>query len=129
MVLNIRTHWNFSKDLVPFFGGIISHEKVGELVFEEQDGSCLVVSNGHPADVVLSNLDKTFEQPHPATAGNSKGKKPTATTDCVDNPYTLLDCHGNYKPQPQKQQAQNPQPAQDFAITPEISPIRIYQTK
>src|SRR5690348_9235463 len=48
-VLNIRTHWNFSKDLVPVFGGIFSHEKVGELVFQEQGGSCLVVSNGHPA--------------------------------------------------------------------------------
>jgi len=115
MVLNIRTHWNFSKDLVPIFGGIISHEKVGELVFDEQGDSCLVVSNGHPADVVLSNLGKTFEQ-HLATAENSKGKKPTATTDCIDNPYTLLDCHGNYKPQPQKQehaQKQQPPPQQE----------------
>lgn len=60
-VLNIRTHWNFSKDLVPVFGAVLPHEKIGEVVFEEQSDSCLVVSNGHPADVVLSNLAKAFE--------------------------------------------------------------------
>jgi hypothetical protein len=95
-VLNIRTHWNFSKDLVPVLGGIISHEKVGELVFQEQSGSCLVVSNGHPADVVLSDLAKAFGEPSSSTAENSKDKKQVAQ-DCVDNPYSLLDCHGHYK--------------------------------
>ena len=44
-------------------GGIISHEKMGELVFSEQGNRCLVVSNGHPADVVLSDLAKVFAEP------------------------------------------------------------------
>ncbi len=68
-VLNIRTHANFVKNTLPsvtvpvigpLVGLSLSHEKVGELLFQEQGGSCLVTSNGHPADVVLSDLEKAF---------------------------------------------------------------------
>ena len=57
-VLNIRTHSNFAKQALLPLGKVWSHEKVGELSFEELDKSCRVTSNGHPADVVLSDLSK-----------------------------------------------------------------------
>jgi hypothetical protein len=87
---------------VPIVGGIVggiwSHEKVGEMMFEEQSGSCLVVSNGHPADVVLSDLGKAFEEHHSTAAENSKDKKlRKVAQDCVDDLHSLLDCHGHYK--------------------------------
>ena len=57
-VLNIRTHANFAKQVLLPLGRVWSHEKVGELAFEEREKSCRVTSNGHPADVVLSDLSK-----------------------------------------------------------------------
>jgi hypothetical protein len=57
-VLNIRTHGNFAKQALLPLGKVWSHEKVGELAFEEREKSCRVTSNGHPADVVLSDLSK-----------------------------------------------------------------------
>lgn len=57
-VVNIRTHSNFAKNVLLPLGSLWSHEKVGELLFEERKESCQVVSNGHPADVILSDLGK-----------------------------------------------------------------------
>jgi hypothetical protein len=93
-VLNIRTHANFVKDMLPL-GGIISHEKVGELIFEQQGDSCLIVSNGHPADVVLADLAGTKTQ----------SDKNSAASECRDNPMSMLDCHGRVKNQTQSQTA------------------------
>jgi uncharacterized protein involved in outer membrane biogenesis len=67
-VLNIRTHANFAKNVLLPLGSVWSHEKVGELAFEERDQSCQVTSNGHPGDVVLSDLAKAE---FPATTGQS----------------------------------------------------------
>jgi hypothetical protein len=91
-VLNIRTHANFAKNVLLPLGAVISHEKVGALTFEDQNGECLVESNGHPADVVLSDLAK-------ATA-NSRSLSESAKrkSDCdSDNPLYSVDCHGNLK--------------------------------
>jgi len=68
-VLNIRTHGNFAKQALLPLGRIWSHEKVGELAFEEREKSCRVNSNGHPADVVLSDLSK-LEFTAPAAAAD-----------------------------------------------------------
>lgn len=57
-VLNIRTHGNFAKQVLLPLGSVWSHEKVGELAFEERNQSCRVTSSGHPADVVLTDLAK-----------------------------------------------------------------------
>jgi hypothetical protein len=79
-VLSIRTHSNFAKGyLVPLGLGIVwSHEKVGELAFEDQGESCRVTSNGHPADVVVSDLAKA-EFPAPALARQTDAKESTQT--------------------------------------------------
>jgi hypothetical protein len=90
-VLNIRTHANFAKNVLPL-GALISHEKVGELTFEDQNGECLVESNGHPADVVLSDLVKA--------AANSRSSSESAKSKSAcdsDNPLYSVDCHGNLK--------------------------------
>jgi hypothetical protein len=74
-VLSIRTHANFAKNyLVPLGLGIgWSHEKVGELAFEEQgQQSCKVTSNGHPADIVLTELAKAE---FPASPRSTEGKE------------------------------------------------------
>jgi hypothetical protein len=99
-VLNVRTHANFAKDM--FLGIVWSHEKVGELAFEDQGQSCQVTSNGHPADVVLSDLAKAE---FPASARSTEGKESSQTTGksvraqpCEnDNPLYSVDCHGNLK--------------------------------
>jgi hypothetical protein len=58
-VLNIESNRNFAK--VYFFGTVWSHKKYGELAFDAtRDDSCSVTSNGHPADVVLSDLVKIY---------------------------------------------------------------------
>ena len=59
-MLNIETHANFGKDVLLPLGAVWSHPKGGELVFDDQGSSCEVSSNGHPADVVLSDLVKVF---------------------------------------------------------------------
>jgi hypothetical protein len=84
-VLSIRTHGNFAKQVLLPFGSVWSHEKVGELAFEERNQSCRVTSKGHPADVVLSDLAKAEFSgpegaPEPASTGatappNSRGKE------------------------------------------------------
>jgi hypothetical protein len=74
-VLNVRTHANFAKEVV--LGKLWSHEKVGELAFEDQGQSCQVTSNGHPADVVLSDLAKAE---FPASARSTEGKERSQTT-------------------------------------------------
>lgn len=86
-VLNIRTHANFAKKCASSW-----HEKVGELTFEDQNGECLVESNGHPADIVLSDLAR-------ATANSrswSENAKSKSARDS-DNPLYSVDCHGNLK--------------------------------
>jgi hypothetical protein len=57
-VPNVRTHGNFAKQVLLPLGSVWSHEKVGELAFEEREQAFVVTSNGHPADVVLSDLAK-----------------------------------------------------------------------
>ncbi|MGE5113121.1 MAG: hypothetical protein ACM3JB_19845, partial [Acidobacteriaceae bacterium] len=90
-VLSIRTHANFAKNAVPFgIGAIISHEKVGELTFEDQNGECLIESNGHPADVVLDDLSKQL-------ATSRAAKRQDASPCNGDNPLYSVDCHGNLK--------------------------------
>src|SRR5581483_8686138 len=70
-VLNIETHANFGKDVLLPLGAVWSHPKGGELVFDDQGSSCEVSSNGHPADVVLSDLVKTFSD-RPANAADKR---------------------------------------------------------
>ncbi len=89
-VLNIRTHPNFAKDFLLPLGPVFSHEKVGELTFEDQNGECLVESNGHPADVVLDDLVKNG-------ATNRSGKTEAAAACENDNDRSILDCHGHIK--------------------------------
>jgi hypothetical protein len=72
----VRTHGNFVKQVV--LGKVWSHEKVGELAFEERDRSCVVTSNGHPADVVLSGLAKAE---FPASARPAEATERTQTPD------------------------------------------------
>jgi hypothetical protein len=61
-VLNIESNRNFAK--VYFFGSVWSHKKYGELAFDATgEASCSVTSNGHPADVLLSDLVKAFGHP------------------------------------------------------------------
>ena len=60
MVLNIGTHRNFAKQLLLPLGVVWSHEKYGELAFEDVTDGCKVFSNGHPADVVNDDLDHSF---------------------------------------------------------------------
>jgi hypothetical protein len=59
MVLNIGTHRNFAKTLLPL-GSVWSHSKFGELAFDDVAVGCKVFSNGHPADVVNDDLDRSF---------------------------------------------------------------------
>jgi hypothetical protein len=73
-VLNVRTHANFAKEVV--LGKLWSHEKVGELAFEDQGQSCQVTSNGRPADVVLTDLTKAE---FPASARPTEAKERTQT--------------------------------------------------
>jgi len=95
-VLNIRTHANFAKNVLLPLGGVFSHEKVGELTFEDQNGECLVESQGHPADVVLDDLAKKFSTSH-------TDMKSKASELCdSDNPLFSVDCHGNIKQQRSK---------------------------
>jgi len=92
-VLNIRTHASFAKDVLLPLGTVISHERVGVLTFEDQNGECLVESNGHPADVVLSDLNKAL-----SLASTSEGAKAKSQPDSSsDNPLYSVDCHGNLK--------------------------------
>ena len=57
MALNISTHANYAKQLIPTpIGGLWSHEKFGEVWFEAQGKNCVVNSNGHPADVVVTDI-------------------------------------------------------------------------
>jgi hypothetical protein len=67
-VLNIESNGNFAK--VYFIGSLWSHKKYGELAFDATgDNACSVTSNGHPADVLLSDLVQAFG--HPAVANLS----------------------------------------------------------
>ena len=75
-VLNVRTHGNFAKQVLLPLGSVWSHEKTGELTFEEREQSCVVTSNGHPADVVLSDLAKAE---FPTAARRTEGKERTQT--------------------------------------------------
>jgi hypothetical protein len=110
-VLNVRTHSNFAKQLL--LGNIWSHEKVGELTFEEIDQSCRVTSNGHPADVVLSDLAKAefTAPPRPTEAGlvpangkKAKGKKvpPSADQGWIDPADARATTWWNPKAEPKK---------------------------
>ena len=54
--LDISTSQNFAKAVL--LGSVFSHPKHGSLIFEDADTGCKVTSNGHPADVVLSDLTK-----------------------------------------------------------------------
>jgi len=89
-VLNIRTHANFAKDLLLPMGAVFSHEKVGALTFEDQNGECLLESTGHPADVVLDDLVKSS-----AINRSTKDKSPGSCEN--DNPLFSVDCHGHVK--------------------------------
>lgn len=91
-VLNIRTHANYAKDFLLPLGPVFSHEKVGELTFEEQNGECLVESNGHPADVVLDDLVKNS-----VSSRTVKAKGKTLDACETDNDRSMLDCHGRVK--------------------------------
>ena len=78
-VLNVRTHANFAKEVV--LGKVWSHEKVGELAFEDQGQSCQVTSNAHPADVVLSDLAKAeFPAPPRSTERKENAQTPKRRT-------------------------------------------------
>ncbi len=73
-ILNITTSMNYTKAIV--LGPMFSHPKTGELIFDESRGAnvCEVTSNGHPADVVLKDLETKFslrEQPVPPPATNT----------------------------------------------------------
>jgi hypothetical protein len=87
-VLNVRTHANFAKQALLPLGSVWSHEKVGELAFQELDQSCRVTSNGHPADVVLSDLVKAE---FPPAAGQNATAPVTAAPETAPAPETLAD--------------------------------------
>ncbi|MGB9487842.1 MAG: hypothetical protein WCD04_17225 [Terriglobia bacterium] len=72
--LNVSTHGNFSKNLVPYAGVFLSHTKNGTLVFEDADSGCAISSNGHPADAVLGDL-----QSRPPTATEAAKASPAQT--------------------------------------------------
>ncbi|MGC1451875.1 MAG: hypothetical protein WA830_17745 [Candidatus Sulfotelmatobacter sp.] len=112
-VLSIRTHGNFAKQVILPLGSVWSHEKVGELAFEELDQSCRVISNGHPADVVLSDLAKAefTAPPRPTEAGlvpAAKGKKangktvPSADQGWIDPADARATTWWNPKAEPKK---------------------------
>jgi hypothetical protein len=86
-VLNIRTHGNFAKQALLPLGKIWSHEKVGELAFEEREKSCRVNSNRHPADVVLSDLSK-LEFTAPAAAADPHRLSPPLNERTFRGPQT-----------------------------------------
>jgi hypothetical protein len=90
-VLSVRTHANFAKNyLVPLGLGIVwSHEKVGEMAFEDLGQSCRVTSNGHPADVVLSDLAKAE---FPALARQTDVKESTQTQGRERTQVTAQKC-------------------------------------
>jgi hypothetical protein len=67
-------------------------KKIGALTFEDQNGECLVESNGHPADVVLSDLAKFT-----ATSRSSSESAKSKSGCDSDNPLYSVDCHGNLK--------------------------------
>jgi hypothetical protein len=79
-VLSVRTHRNFAKNYLvwPFALGVVwSHEKVGELAFEDEGQSCKVTSNGHPADIVLSDLARVeFPASAPLADINQPSQQP-----------------------------------------------------
>lgn len=60
-VLNITTSASFTKTVL--LGSLFSHPKAGEITFDNSINAavCEVTSNGHPADVVLKDLKKKFE--------------------------------------------------------------------
>jgi hypothetical protein len=91
--LSVRTHANFAKNyLVPLGLGIVwSHEKVGEMAFEDLGQSCRVISNGHPADVVLSDLAKA-EFPAPVLARQTDVKEVTQTLGTERTQITTRKC-------------------------------------
>ncbi|MGH9417865.1 MAG: hypothetical protein ACRD01_14685 [Terriglobales bacterium] len=64
-VLNISTGMNVAKAVL--LGPLFSHPKTGELTFSDVGGAnvCEVKSKGHPADVVLKDLEKKFEDDQP----------------------------------------------------------------
>src|ERR1700730_992289 len=86
-VLNIESNRNFAK--VYFFGTVWSHKKYGELAFDATgDASCSVISNGHPADVVLSDLVKVYGHPTLAGLGSTPGAT-QGSREARDYPGTL----------------------------------------
>jgi len=95
-VLNVRTHANFAKQALLPLGSVWSHEKVGELAFQELDQSCRVTSNGHPADVVLSDLVKAE---FPAPTAQSATAPVTATSEmAASEPVADAAKAGSVKP-------------------------------
>jgi hypothetical protein len=77
-VLNIESNRNFAKDYLLPLGEVWSHRKFGELGFMASgDSSCSVRSNGHPADVVLSDLVTAFGH---STVGMSTAPAGLSTT-------------------------------------------------
>jgi hypothetical protein len=101
-VLNIRTHSNFAKQVLLPLGKVWSHEKVGELAFDEREKSCRVTSNGRPADVVLSDLSKA-EFPPPQVAlepsspqpNNARESDQKPTRKCAQGTHWGNDANGD----------------------------------
>ncbi|MGH9482154.1 MAG: hypothetical protein ACRD1L_08670 [Terriglobales bacterium] len=64
-VVSISTSMNYAK--AALLGPVFSHPKIGELTFKDVAGAnvCEVKSNGHPADVVLKDLQKKFDGDQP----------------------------------------------------------------
>jgi hypothetical protein len=97
-VLNIESNRNFAK--VYFGGSVWSHKKYGELAFDATgDDSCSVTSNGHPADVLLSDLLKAFG--HPIVASLSTIPSATELPAKKQPPSASPTAGVNGAPQPQ----------------------------
>jgi hypothetical protein len=112
-VLNLESNRNYAKTVLLPLGEVWSHKKFGELAFDVTgETTCSVTSNGHPADVILSDLVKTFG--HATVRGlSATPARPSTTTATADiraktnndcaayesgvGAHSALDCHGNPK--------------------------------
>ena len=94
--LNIESNRNFAKQVLLPLGEVWSHKKNGELAFDGTEDTCAVTSNGHPADVILSDLVKALGRP--TVAGLMPSTAAAATSkggDCAGyETNSSIDCHG-----------------------------------
>ena len=97
--LNIESNRNFAKQVLLPLGEVWSHKKNGELAFDGTEDTCAVTSNGHPADVILTDLVKALGHPTvaglSAPAGLNTAAAKSKGGDCGGyDTSSSIDCHG-----------------------------------